>query len=60
MEQITIATRESALALWQANFIRDQLIKAHPDLDVALLGMTTRGDQWLNARLKKSVGKGCS
>ena len=58
MEQITIATRESALALWQANFIRDQLIKAHPDLDVALLGMTTRGDQWLNAPLKEIGGKG--
>lgn len=58
MQTITIATRESALALWQANFIREQLIKAHPELDVVLLGMTTRGDQWLNAPLKEIGGKG--
>lgn len=58
MKQITIATRESALALWQANFIRDQLINAHPDLEVSLFGMTTKGDQWLNAPLKEIGGKG--
>jgi len=58
MKKITIATRESALALWQANFIREQLIKAHPDLEVVLLGMTTQGDQWLNAPLKEIGGKG--
>ncbi len=58
MEQITIATRESALALWQAEFIREQLIKANPDLKVSLLGMTTKGDQWLNAPLKEIGGKG--
>lgn len=58
MQTITIATRESALAVWQANFIREQLIKAHPELDVVLLGMTTRGDQWLNAPLKEIGGKG--
>ena len=58
MKSITIATRESALALWQANFVRDQLIQAHPDLHVTLLGMTTRGDQWLNAPLKEIGGKG--
>ena len=58
MEQITIATRESALALWQAEFIREQLIKANPGLKVSLLGMTTKGDQWLNAPLKEIGGKG--
>ena len=58
MNQITIATRESALALWQANFIRDRLMEAHPGLDVKLLGMTTKGDQWLNAPLKEIGGKG--
>ena len=58
MNQITIATRESALALWQANFVRDRLMEAHPGLDVKLLGMTTKGDQWLNAPLKEIGGKG--
>ena len=58
MKEITIATRESALALWQANFIRDRLIDAHPGLTVHLLGMTTQGDRWLNAPLKEIGGKG--
>ena len=58
MKEITIATRESALALWQANFIRERLIEAHPNLTVHLLGMTTQGDRWLNAPLKEIGGKG--
>ena len=58
MKEITIATRESALALWQANFIPDRLIEAHPNLTVHLLGMTTQGDRWLNAPLKEIGGKG--
>jgi hydroxymethylbilane synthase len=41
-DTITIATRESKLALWQAHFIRDQLMAAHPGLNVELLGMTTK------------------
>ncbi len=43
---LTIATRESKLALWQAHFVREQLSAAHPDIEVKLLGMTTKGDQW--------------
>ena len=58
MKEIAIATRESALALSQANFIRDRLIEAHPGLTVHLLGMTTQGDRWLNAPLKEIGGKG--
>ena len=58
MQTITIATRESALALWQADFIRKQLITAYPDLTVELLCMTTKGDQWLSAPLKEIGGKG--
>ena len=58
MQHITIATRESALALWQANFVRARLLEAHPDLEVNLLGMTTKGDQWLNAPLHEIGGKG--
>ena len=58
MQHITIATRESALALWQANFVRARLLEAHPELEVNLLGMTTKGDQWLNAPLHEIGGKG--
>lgn len=56
--KLTIATRESPLALWQAHFVRDALLAAHRDLEVQLLGMTSRGDQMLDAPLAKVGGKG--
>ena len=56
--KITIATRESQLALWQAEFVRNALLKAHPGLEVELLGMTSRGDQLLDVPLAKVGGKG--
>lgn len=54
---LLIATRESRLALWQAEHVRDLLMArfGHP---VALLGMTTRGDQILDRSLSKVGGKG--
>ena len=52
-----IATRESRLALWQAEHVRD-LLTARFGLEVALLGMTTRGDQILDRSLSKVGGKG--
>ena len=52
-----IATRESRLALWQAEHVRDLLI-ARFGLRVELLGMTTRGDQILDRTLSKVGGKG--
>lgn len=55
---IRIATRESPLALWQAEYIRDRLVAAHAGLEVELLGMTTRGDQILDSPLAKVGGKG--
>lgn len=58
MKTLTIATRKSALALWQANFVKQELERHHPGLEVQLLGMTTRGDQWLNAPLREIGGKG--
>jgi hydroxymethylbilane synthase len=57
-ERIVIATRESPLALWQANFIRGQLEAAHPGLKVELLGMRTQGDRWLSTPLSEVGGKG--
>jgi hydroxymethylbilane synthase len=56
--QIIIATRESALALWQANFIRARLVKLYPQTELKILGMTTRGDQILDVSLSKIGGKG--
>ena len=56
--KLIIATRESPLALWQAEFVRAALLQAHPDLDVQLLGMTSRGDQLLDVPLAKVGGKG--
>ena len=54
--QITIATRESRLALWQAEHVQS-LLRARGHA-VALLGMTTRGDQILDRTLSKVGGKG--
>ena len=57
-ERIVIATRESRLALWQAEHVRDRLKALYPDCRVELLGMTTRGDQILDRPLAKVGGKG--
>jgi hydroxymethylbilane synthase len=57
-ERIVIATRESRLALWQAEHVRDLLQRLYPACQVELLGMTTRGDQILDRPLSKVGGKG--
>ena len=59
MNSITIATRESPLALWQAHFVEAELKRHHPGIEVKLLGMTSRGDQLLDKPLYKVGGKGC-
>lgn len=56
--RIVIATRESQLALWQAEHIRACLRARYPDLQVELLGMTTQGDQILDSPLSRIGGKG--
>ena len=58
MSKLVIATRESPLALWQAHFVADELRRLHPELEVELLGMTSRGDQLLDTPLYKVGGKG--
>ena len=55
---ITIATRKSALAMWQAHYVQDQLRALFPDLAVKLLPMSTQGDRILDAPLAKIGGKG--
>ena len=58
VRRITIATRESLLALWQAHHVRDRLQALYPELEIVILGMTTTGDQILNSPLSKIGGKG--
>ena len=58
LKSLTIATRESPLALWQAHHIKSELIRFYPELEVYLLGMTSRGDQLLDIPLNKVGGKG--
>jgi hydroxymethylbilane synthase len=58
MQKLVIATRESPLALWQAEFVKTELEAAHPGLEVGLLGMRTQGDRWLQSPLSEVGGKG--
>ena len=55
---IRIATRKSPLALWQAYFVKAELEKAHPGIQVELLKMSTQGDKILDTPLAKIGGKG--
>jgi hydroxymethylbilane synthase len=57
-EIVRIATRGSALALWQANWVRDRLIADDPALAVELLVLKTRGDKILDRALSEVGGKG--
>lgn len=57
-KKIIIATRESHLALWQAEHVKARLMALHPGLEVELLGMTTQGDQILDSPLSRIGGKG--
>jgi hydroxymethylbilane synthase len=57
-ELIRIATRQSPLALWQAEHVKAKLELRHPGLRTELLPMTTRGDQILDSPLAKIGGKG--
>ncbi len=56
--RLRIATRESPLAMWQAEWVRDRLQEHHPGLEVELLGFTTRGDKLLGTPLSRVGGKG--
>lgn len=55
---LRIATRASRLALWQAEWVQQQLESLHPGLTVSLVPLTTRGDQILDVPLAKVGGKG--
>lgn len=58
LKKLTIATRASRLALWQAHHVRELLLAHYPQLQVELLELTTKGDQILDRTLSKIGGKG--
>ncbi|WP_105253539.1 hydroxymethylbilane synthase [Pseudoalteromonas sp. T1lg75] len=57
-QRVRIATRKSALALWQAEFVKAELERHHANIEVELVTMTTKGDIILDTPLAKVGGKG--
>lgn len=57
-QTLRIATRKSPLALWQAHYVKSRLEEIHPELDVELVTMVTKGDIILDTPLAKVGGKG--
>ncbi len=58
VDSIVIASRESLLAMWQAEHVQARLRARHPGLPVSILGMTTEGDRFLDVSLARIGGKG--
>lgn len=58
MNLLRIATRQSKLALWQADWVKSALLKHYPSLKIEILGLTTEGDRRLDVSLSKIGGKG--
>jgi hydroxymethylbilane synthase len=56
--ELKIGTRGSQLALFQANWVKDQLVRAHSDLSITLIKIKTTGDKIQDAPLAKIGGKG--
>lgn len=57
-KEIKIGSRKSPLALWQANWVRDNLLKRFSDITVTIIKITTSGDKFLDAPLSEVGGKG--
>ncbi|MYC59994.1 MAG: hydroxymethylbilane synthase [Gammaproteobacteria bacterium] len=55
---LRIASRNSPLAMWQANHVKSALQRSHPGLEVEILGFTTTGDRMLHSPLARLGGKG--
>jgi hydroxymethylbilane synthase len=58
MKEMRIGTRGSPLALWQANWVRESLSKAYPQLRISLVRITTKGDKLVDVSLARVGGKG--
>ena len=57
IRKVRIGSRGSPLALWQANWVKDLLLKQHSDLDVDIKIIKTSGDKIQNVPLAKLAGK---
>lgn len=57
-QKLVIASRESRLAMWQAEHVRASLSALYPQCSIEILGMTTQGDRILDRALSKVGGKG--
>lgn len=57
-ERVTIGTRGSKLALWQAEFVKESLRKSYPDLTIEIMKIKTTGDKILDVPLSQVGGKG--
>ncbi|MEB3322290.1 MAG: hydroxymethylbilane synthase, partial [Synechococcaceae cyanobacterium] len=55
---LRIASRRSQLAMVQTHWVRDELLRAHPDLEVRIEAMATQGDKILDVALAKIGDKG--
>ncbi len=58
MKRLRVATRQSALALWQAEHVAARLRALHADLPIELVSRTTRGDDIVDRPLASLGGKG--
>ena len=58
IKNITIASRESPLAMWQAEHIKYKIIKLYPDIEINIKGFKTQGDTLINQSLATIGGKG--
>ena len=58
MSHLVIGTRGSALALWQSEYVRAALLAEHPDLEISLEVIRTKGDKILDSALSKIGDKG--
>lgn len=57
-DKLRIISRESPLAMWQANHVRERLLAIHPGLAVEILGVSTEADRFLDRSLDQLGGKG--
>ena len=57
MEKLIIATRRSQLALWQSEFVKSELQKHYPNMEIVLQEFMTKGDKILDVPLAKIGGK---
>ncbi|MBS9782624.1 MAG: hydroxymethylbilane synthase [Arcobacter sp.] len=58
MEKLVIATRKSKLALWQSEYVKAELLKHYPNMEIELKEFSTKGDKILDVPLAKIGGKG--